>query len=160
MRAGDKVELRLGGVPPSESGVVSGTYTIDPEGFINLSHVGKVKAAGLQQHELQEVIEARYRTAEIYTNPTIVVNHLTGSLFVNLDGEVRSRGRRAWTPDMTLLTAITAAGGVSEYADQKRVQLSRDGKIEYIDIRRIRRDPGLDVPVQPGDNIFIPRSFW
>jgi polysaccharide export outer membrane protein len=160
LRPGDKVEIRLGGVPQEEIMAVSAVYTIDAEGFINLPHIGKLKAAGLMQHELQQNIENRYRTEEIYTRPTITINQQLGDRFVNVDGEVRMRTRVPYTPDMTLLSAINAAGGVNEFADQRRVQLSRDGHSEVYDLRRLRRDPSLDVPVQPGDNIFVPRSFW
>lgn len=160
LRPGDQIELRLGGVPPEEIAAVSATYRIDPEGFINLPHVGKVRASGLQQHELQGRIEETYRSAQIYTRPTVTINSQTGERFVNVDGEVRNRMRVPFTPDMTLLSAINAAGGVNEFADQKRVQLSRAGKSEFIDLRQIRRDPSKDIQVQPGDSIFVPRSFW
>lgn len=160
LRVGDRVEIRLGGVPAEDVGNVSGSYIIDAEGFINLPHIGKVRAVGLQQHELQNTIESRYITEQIYTRPTITVNQQAGSRFVNVDGEVRSRQRVNHTPDMTLLSALNAAGGVSEFADLRRVQLSRGGQSEIIDVRKIRRDPSLDIRVQPGDHIFVPRSFW
>jgi protein involved in polysaccharide export with SLBB domain len=160
LRPGDKVDIRLGGVPSEEIMAVTAIYTIDAEGFINLPHIGKVRAAGLQQHELQATIENRYKSDGIYTRPTITINQQTGDRFVNVDGEVRSRQRVPFTPDMTLMSAINAAGGTSEFADQKRVQLSRGGESQIIDIRRVRRDPNLDIKVQPGDHIFVPRSFW
>jgi polysaccharide export outer membrane protein len=160
LRPGDQIELRLGGVPPEEISAVSSTYRIDPEGFINLPHIGKVRAAGLEQHELQSRIEAEYKLQQIYTRPTVIVNTQTGDRFVNVDGQVRNPMRVPFTPDMTLLSAINAAGGVNEFADLKRVQLSRAGKSELVDIRQIRRDPSKDIPVQPGDTIFVPRSFW
>lgn len=160
LRPGDQVEVRLGGVPSEEIAAVSAMYRIDPEGFINLPHIGKVRAAGLQQHELQTRIETEYRTQEIYTRPTITINQQIGDRFVNVDGEVRSRMRVPYTPDMTLLSAINAAGGANEFADLKRVTLTRDGETQTIDLRRARRDPSIDIPVQPGDKIFVPRSFW
>lgn len=160
LRAGDRVEIRLGGVPSEDTGTVSGSYTIDPEGYINLPHIGKVRAAGLEQHDLQQTIENRYKSEQIYTRPTVTINQQMGDRFVNVDGEVRSRQRVSFTPDMTLMTAINAAGGLSEYADQKRVQLTRDGQAQTIDIRQIRRGAQEDIPVIPGDAIFVPRSFW
>jgi protein involved in polysaccharide export with SLBB domain len=160
LRAGDKVDIRLGGVPSEEIMAVTAIYTIDAEGYINLPHIGKVRAAGMQQHELQSTIENRYKSEGIYTRPTITINQQTGERFVNVDGEVRSRQRVPYTPDMTLMSAINAAGGMSEFADQKRVQLSRGGQSQTIDIRSVRRDPSQDIKVQPGDSIFVPRSFW
>lgn len=160
LRAGDQVEVRLGGVPSEEIAAVSAMYRIDPEGFINLPHIGKVRAAGLQQHELQTRIESEFKAQEIYTRPTITINQQIGDRFVNVDGEVRSRMRVAYTSDMTLISAINAAGGANEFADLKRVTLTREGETQTIDLRRARRDPSIDIPVQPGDKIFVPRSFW
>jgi protein involved in polysaccharide export with SLBB domain len=160
LRPGDKVDIRLGGVPSEEIMAVTAIYTIDAEGYINLPHIGKVRAAGMQQHELQATIEGRYKSDGIYTKPTITINQQTGERFVNVDGEVRSRMRVPYTADMTLMSAINAAGGMSEFADQRRVQLNRGTESQTIDIRRVRRDPSLDIKVQPGDSIFVPRSFW
>lgn len=158
-RPGDKIELRIGGVPPEEIQAVSAVYTIDPEGFINLPHIGKVKAAGLVLHELQSAIENRYRSEQIYTRPTIIINQQLGERFVNVDGEVKQPQRVPYTEDMTLLAAINAAGGLSEFSD-RRVQLSRGGQKQVYDIREIRKDPSKDPKVQPGDVIYVPRSFW
>lgn len=160
LRPGDKLDIRLGGVPAEEIATVSSIYTIDAQGFINLPHIGKVKASGLLQHQLQESIEGRYRSEQIYTRPTITINQELGDRFVNVDGEVRNRMRVPYTPDMTVLSAINAAGGLSEFADPRRVTLSRGSSSETIDLRQLRRDPSLDRRVEPGDNIFVPRSFW
>lgn len=160
LRAGDKVDIRLGGVPAEEIMTVSAVYTIDAQGFINLPHIGKVKAAGLLQHQLQENIEAKFRSDQIYTRPTITINQELGDRFVNVDGEVRNRMRVPYTPDMTILSAINAAGGLSEFADSRRVTLNRGNQTQTLDLRQLRRDPSLDLKVEPGDYIHVPRSFW
>ena len=59
-------QLRLGGVPVEEITQVSGVYTVDGEGFLNLPHIGRVRAAGLTQTEVQRFIEAAYRDRKIY----------------------------------------------------------------------------------------------
>lgn len=160
LRAGDKIELRLGGVPVEDINAVSALYTVDAEGYVNLPHIGKVKASGLQQHELQQAIEGRYRSEQIYTRPTITINHQIGDRFVNVDGEVRMRQRVPYTPDMTFLSAINAAGGMNEFADQSRVQHSRGGKTTTVDVRKIRKNVTPDFKVLPGDIIYVPRSFF
>ena len=52
-RNGDTIELRIGGVPAEETQLVTGAYTVDGEGYINLPHIGKVRASGLSQAALQ-----------------------------------------------------------------------------------------------------------
>lgn len=159
-RHGDTIELRIGGVPSEEISVITGTYTVDGEGFINLPHIGKVQAAGLSQASLQRTIEATYKNREIYTNPTITVSVPTTQRFVNVSGDVRAPRRVEFTADLTVLGAISAAGGFTDYADQRKVRLMRGGKVEIVDIKAVRANPSLDIKLLPGDQIEVPQSFW
>ncbi|MEO8206924.1 MAG: polysaccharide biosynthesis/export family protein, partial [Chthoniobacterales bacterium] len=73
LRGGDQVEIRIGGVPSEEISQVSGSYTIDGEGYVNMPHIGRIKAGGLSQSQLQQAIEGGYKSQQIYTNPSITV---------------------------------------------------------------------------------------
>ena len=159
-RDGDTIELRIGGVPTEEITVVTGAYTVDGEGFINLPHIGKIRAAGLSQAALQRAVEAAYKTAEIYTNPTVTVAVPTTLRFVNVSGDVRQPRRVEYTTDLTVLGAISASGGFTEYADQRKVRLMRGGSVQIVDIKAVRANPSLDILLLPGDHIEVPQSFW
>lgn len=159
-RSGDTIELRIGGVPAEETQLVTGAYTVDGEGFINLPHVGKVRAAGLTQASLQRAVESAYRGGEIYTNPTITVTVPTTLRFVNVSGDVRQPRRVEYTSDLTVLGAISAAGGFTDYADQRKVRLMRGGRAQIVDIKAVRSNPALDIILLPGDQIEVPQSFW
>ena len=159
-RTGDTIELRIGGVPAEETQLITGTYTVDGEGFVNLPHVGKVRAAGLGQAALQSAIEAAYRAGEIYTNPSITVTVPAALRFVNVSGDVRQPRRVEYTSDLTLLGAISACGGFTEYADQGKVRLIRRGGVQIVNIKAVRKDPSQDVVLLPGDQIEVPQSFW
>jgi len=160
LRQGDTVEVRLGGVPAEEIAHVSGSYTVDGQGCINLAHIGKVLASGLTQHELQNAIENAYRSEQIYTNPTITVSVPVAARFVDVGGAVRAPQRVAFTPDLTVLGAITASGGFTEFANQSKVRLLRDGQVTMVDMREVRKDPLMDPRLKPGDKIEVPQSFW
>ena len=159
-RTGDTIELRIGGVPAEETQLITGTYTVDGEGFVNLPHVGKVRAAGLGQAALQSAIEAAYRAGEIYTNPSITVTVPAALRFVNVSGDVRQPRRVEYTSDLTLLGAISASSGFTEYADQGKVRLIRRGGVQIVNIKAVRKDPSQDVVLLPGDQIEVPQSFW
>jgi polysaccharide export outer membrane protein len=160
LRTGDSIELRLGGVPREEIEQVTGTYTVDTEGYVNVPQVGRIEANGKTQEELQTAIEAAYKEAGIYSNPTVTVSVPLSARFVNVGGEVKLPQRVAYTPDLTVLAAITAAGGFTEYASQSRVRLYRGMEVVKVDMRKIRKDPGNDIPLQPGDTIEVMRSFF
>lgn len=160
LRSGDQIEIRLGGVPPEEIGQISGQYQIDGEGFVNMPHIGKIRAEGVTQSALQQQIENSYRSNQIYTNPTVTVSVASAARFVNVGGDVRSPRRVEYTPDLTILSAINACGGFTEYADQKKVRLLRDGSVSIHNIKEVRTDPTKDIKLKPGDSIEVPQSFW
>lgn len=160
LRSGDIVELRLGGVPPEEVQQVSGQYTIDGDGYVNLPHIGKIRADQATQSELQRSIESAYRSQQIYTNPSVTLTIPNTARFVNTGGEVKAPQRVPFTADLTLLGAISASGGFSEFADQKKVRLLRDGKVTIVNVRDVRKDPEKDIRLKPGDRIEVPQSFW
>jgi protein involved in polysaccharide export with SLBB domain len=159
LRVGDPIELKISGVPQDEQLQINNTYMVDVTGSINLPYINKVKAEGLTPAELAAAIEGTYRTNRIYTNPTITILMQPTARFVNVGGAVRTPSRVPFTEDMTLLTAINAAGGFNDFADQKRVRVLRGSEVKIYDVRQFRRDPSKDVPLRPGDKVEVPQSF-
>jgi protein involved in polysaccharide export with SLBB domain len=160
LRVGDPVEIKIGGVPQEEQLQVNNTYTVDTNGSVNLPYINKVRAQGLTPAQLARNIEQTYRSNKIYTNPTITILMQPMARFVNVGGAVRLPARIPFTEDITLLAAINAAGGFNDFADQKKVRLLRGNEVKVYDIRQTRRDPSLDVRLQPGDRIEVPQTFF
>ena len=80
--------------------------------------------------------------------------------FVNVSGDVRQPRRVEYTTDLTVLGAISAAGGFTDYADQRKVRLLRGKEVRMIDVKAVRSNPSLDIALLPGDQIEVPQSFW
>src|SRR5438105_5598947 len=144
LRAGDPVELKISGVPAEEQTQVNNTYTVNANGMVNMPYINKVRAEGLTPAQLASAIENGYKSARIFTNPTITIVMQPQARFVNVGGAVRTPARIPFTEDMTLLAAISAAGGFNDFADQKRVRLLRGSVAKIYDVRQFRRDPSLD----------------
>lgn len=159
LRSGEQVVIRLAGVPQEDISQVSGSYTIDGAGNINLPYLGKIRALGLTQADLQNVIESSYKAKGIYSSPVVTVSGQMDRL-VNIEGDVRSPQRLRYTPDLTLFAAISAAGGFTDYADQTKVCILRNGSRTIVNVKKIRQNIEADPAVQPGDQISVPRSFW
>lgn len=160
LRPGDTVEIRLAGVPQEEIVAFSAAYVVDDAGMLNLPYVDQVRAAGLQPSQVQTAVETKLKTEGIYTHPTVTVIPPQGARFVNVGGAVRAPGRIPYTPDLTLMSTINAAGGFNEFADQKKIRLVHEGKVQIIDARKIRRDPSTDPRIAPGDQIEVSQSWW
>ena len=159
LRAGDSFELRLSGVPLEEVQQFSAPYTVDDSGMVNLPYIGAMRAGGMLANQLQVAIENKLKADGIYTHPTITIQTAAGQRFVNVGGSVRSPGRIAYTPDLTLMSTINAAGGLNDFAKQTAF-LTRGGKRNQYDLKRIRKDPSQDPQVLPGDQIEVPQSLF
>ncbi len=158
LRVGDVIDVRISGVPAEEVAQFNAVYTVDNEGMINVPYLGLVKAQGLDAGALQTSLQNRLVSERIYTHPTIMVNIPQAVRLVNVGGNVRAPQRIAYTPDMTLMTAINAVGGFNEFANRKRVRLVREGKTATYNTDEIKKDPRLDPPVKPGDQIDVPAA--
>ncbi len=162
IRAGDAFDMRISGVPSDDQATISGSYTVDGSGYINLSYIGKIKAGGRTASDIQSAVERAYIDQGIFTHPTIAVNIAQSARFVNVGGPgINGGGKRLpYTSDLTVLSAITAAGDFNEFAKQSQVNLIRGGKVTILDCKKLRRDPSKDIPVLPGDNIQVPESMF
>lgn len=160
LRVGDTFELRIGGVPIDDQQSITSTYTVDGGGGLNLPYIGKLKVDGMTSSEIQNAVERLYREGGIFTHPSVTLVIQPQARFVNVGGHVKAPQRVAYTPDMTLLSAINAAGDFDDFADQKKVRLMRGNNVKIINAKAIRANPANDVAVLPGDQIQVPEGFW
>lgn len=161
LRNGDTVEIRLGGVPSEEIAQFNAPYTVDERGMLNIPYIGLVKVAGSNANQVQRDIEARLRSEGIYTHPTVTISIQNSMRFITVGGAVRNPGRVVFTSDLTLLSAVSAAGGFNDFANRKKVRLMRQGKGVVFDCVEIMKDPQKDPAIIPGDQIDVPMSiFW
>lgn len=165
LQANDKITISIGGVPAEEVVSISKTYAISDSGTINLLHINEVRAAGMKPSALQKRIEEAYKSGGFYTNPTVTVSmDSTGEtarqVYVNY-GCVRN-GPVPFRPGLTLMQAIGSAGGPNAFAKTTKTELTRTTSggqrtTTIHDLKKIGKNPSLDVPLQPNDNISIPQ---
>jgi protein involved in polysaccharide export with SLBB domain len=158
LRPSDTIQLKIGGVPANDAKAVTGEYVIDGQGYINLANLGRIKIAGLTLSAAQTVIETGYRSHDIYTRPTITITTESAHRWINVGGAVKTPEKIAYKPDLTVLASIDAAGGFSSSADQEKVRLVRADEVMIIDTKKIRANPALDIPLEPGDHVEVPRE--
>jgi polysaccharide export outer membrane protein len=159
LHSGDLLSLRLAGVPAEDITQVSGVYTIDGSGEINIPYIGKIHAAGLKQADVQSSIEMTFKTKGIYSSPIVTVS-VQFDRMVDVEGDVRAPQRVRYTSDLSLLGAISACGGFTDYADQTKVAIIRNGSRTFVNVKKVRQNVVPDPSVEPGDKISVPRSFW
>ncbi len=160
LRPGDKIRLEIKGVPDYEKLDINGEYTIGEEGTIPLPYISNPHAAGEKPSILARKIEQAYRSAEIYTNPTIVINADSDASqrVVSVTGGVTRNGALNYYDGMTLLDAISQSGGLTDFAKQKDVKVIRGQQVSVHNLDAVIRDTRLNITLRPGDNIVVPES--
>jgi protein involved in polysaccharide export with SLBB domain len=62
--------------------------------------------------------------------------------------------------DFLVGIAINAAGGLSPFADERKVRLLRGQQVTVIDVKKIRANPSRDVQLEPADRVEVPQSLF
>jgi polysaccharide export outer membrane protein len=128
--------------------------TIKDDGRITPPYVGSVIAKGKSPGELQAELQQLYD--KLYRNMTVTMSSKDRYYYVS--GDVKAPGRFPYLGETDILKAISSAGDFTDFARKTRVQINRvNGKRETIDALKAISDPKLNVPVYPGDHIFVPR---
>jgi protein involved in polysaccharide export with SLBB domain len=156
MRVGDKITIRLTGVPDDGYDI---EMQIPQSGQITVPLLTQsFQTVGRSASEVADEIANAYKTGQIYSNPNVTI--IPEATYVNVGGDVRGPARVAYTPDLTLLSTINSCGGFTEYADRHHVRILRGQQIIIVDCVLAQKDPGADPPVYPGDQIYVPRTPW
>lgn len=160
IQIGKSVAITVLGVPAEEKGRIDGAYPVAENGTINMPFIGQVRASGLKPEILAATLEARYRSAQIYRNPTfqVVANVEGGALdeaVVHVGGQVGRTGPVKFTRGLTLWQAIQAAGGPTPFGTIKRVKILRSGQQRQYDLGELRN---MQIPLEPNDSIEVPQK--
>ena len=138
---------------------LSGNFPVRPDGMISLVLVGDLPAAGLTPMALSNDITQRLR--KYIQDPVVTVAVLgVNSQRIFLVGEVGKVGPVMLTPGMTPLQAIVSAGGLSQFANSKRIYILRvvAGKQQKIpfNYKQALKGENSGMTLLPGDTIVVP----
>jgi len=156
IRVGDKITVRLSDIPNPPEAI---ELRVPEDGQITLILDQKVTAAGKIAGQLETEIHDIY-VKKFFNQLTVNVKSEERAFYV--DGEVRKPDRYLYAAELTALKAIAVAQGFTEYAKKTRVEVTRinGGKPIIVDCVKAMRNPKLDIPIYPGDRIFVPRRIW
>ncbi len=155
LRELDPLQISLLGIPQEKEMQA----VIDERGNITLPYIEEpVPAAGLTTSELEREIQRIYTEGKIYRG--ITVNVQAHAKIYYMEGEVRNPTEYMLNRRITLLQAIAAASGYTEYANKGKVSITRNGQVMWFNAKHIEKHPELDIPVEAGDRIKVSRSWY
>jgi polysaccharide biosynthesis/export protein len=156
LRVGDDLivsfaDLGINTIPPIEDQIKS-------DGTITLIYDQKFEAAGKTLGQLQKEIRARY-VPKYFVNMTPSIK-VQDRYFV-VTGEVKTPNRFLWSGQMTVLGAISTAGGFTDFSKKSNVRLTRaNGEQLTEDCGAAIKHPEKDLPVYAGDLVYVHKRLW
>lgn len=158
---GDVIAISIFNVPE-----YSGSQQVSADGSLNLPVIGSININGLTLQEAGSAISVAYRAELRYPQVTVVLEK-PRPLRVAISGEVSRPGLYTLTPAgdaqfPTVAQALQTAGGVTQAADLRGVQLRRlngRGPVQVVklDLWQLLNngDVRQDLPLRDGDAIVI-----
>ena len=140
---------------------VSRVVPVRPDGRISLPLINDVQAAGLSPQQLAGALTEKLRKYFNEPQVTVIVTAIN-SQRVFVVGEVLRAGAFPLIPGMTVLQALSSAGGFTTFADVKKIHIMRlrDGKhvelpFNYRDVLK-GDNPDQNIRLEPGDTVVVP----
>jgi protein involved in polysaccharide export with SLBB domain len=154
---GDELRIQIYGQVNQQ-----GSFTVDRTGNIAFPSVGTIHVAGVRYDQLAAFIKSQLE--RVYRNFDVNVNlGQLRAIQVYVTGDARRPGAYTLSSLSTLLNAVFASGGPLPQGSMRDIELRRvtSGgsqtvvRFDLYDLL-LKGDKSKDVPLQPGDVIFIP----
>ncbi|PRP91322.1 Polysialic acid transport protein KpsD precursor [Enhygromyxa salina] len=155
LTAGDIFEVRVFGEED-----IGGSFQVQEDGTIDFPLIGRVDVTAKTQGELAALLEEELGQGYLRDPHVTVILTERENLEVSVLGQVQRPGTFPYAEKLTLVQAISTAGGLNELAHARRVKLTRKGPTGAgtyeVSVKAITDGREQDILLQPGDIIFVP----
>jgi polysaccharide export outer membrane protein len=144
-----------------EPDVTVPSVVVRPDGRITVPLIKEVAVAGLTPREVEKVITEGLSKFINDANVTVVVASIN-SKKVYVIGAVRKEGTLPYTYGMTVMQALSEAGGLTDYAKRKKIyvlrtEAGREYRLDFNYEEAVRGERmEQNVILLPGDTVVIP----
>ncbi len=126
-------------------------------GTIQYAMLGEMRIMGLTLGELEQKITSGLKKGQYLIDPKVIVSiDEYRPFFIN--GEISRPGGYPYVPGLTVLKAVSLAGGFKDRASKTNIFVIRDGNTKNAELARERVE--LNTPIYPGDILIIEASFF
>jgi polysaccharide export outer membrane protein len=159
MGPGDVFEVRVFGEAD-----LSGIYRIGPYGGIDFPFCGRVAVASLSSGEIADRLHDCLANGYIKDAQVTVFPREYNSKKIFIFGHVAKPGTYVFEEGMTIIQAITIAGGFAQFAAQNKTSVTRtteEGEQRFkVPVADIGVGQASNFFLQPGDIIFVPEGIY
>ncbi|MAQ18411.1 MAG: polysaccharide biosynthesis protein [Sandaracinus sp.] len=157
---GDTFDVRVYGEED-----LSATYRVAQDGTIDFPFVGRIHVEGREPTEVADAIAVALRDGEILVAPQVsVLIKESESRVVSVMGAVASSGTFPMRSGLTVVQAISLAGGFSPLANRNETVVTRrvNGELKrhLVRVDDISRGRAEDFLLRSGDIVFVPERLF
>lgn len=144
---------------------LSGSHQVAPDGTIDFPLLGAVEVSGLEPPAVADEIQRLLKERDLLRDPHVSVYvEEYASKRVSVVGAVANPGTFALQPGMTVVQAISMAGGFSSLADRDATVVNRrigGETVRYrVPVAKVTRGQAEDIEVAAGDVVFVPERLF
>jgi polysaccharide export outer membrane protein len=143
---------------------LSGKFRVSAQGTIDYPLVGSVKVAGLTPPEIAKVLRDRLAKGFLKEPYVSVFVDTYNSKKISVFGQVSKPGTFTYVYNMSIIEAITLAGGLTAIAAKNSITVTRieNGKKYRINVpvEDIGEGRASNYLVKAGDIIFVPERLF
>ncbi len=135
----------------------SGPVAVQQNGNFTLPLVGDLPAAGKTPIEIQDMLAKALTKYVVKPLVTVTIQEV-GSKKYYMDGLIAHPGEYGLATPISILEAISKAGGLQDFANSKHIYILRGDKRIYFNYRDVLRGKHMEqnIQIEPGDHIVVP----
>jgi protein involved in polysaccharide export with SLBB domain len=143
---------------------LSGKFRVSGKGTIDYPLIGSIQVRGLTPPAVSKLITRRLSEGYMKTPSVSVFVEAYNSKKISVFGQVRKPGTFNYVDNMSIIEAITLAGGFTPLAAKNKISVTRtaDGKSRRftIPVEEIGEGTASNYLVRAGDIVFVPERVF
>lgn len=159
LERGDVIEVKVFREPD-----LNGIFRVSAEGEIDYPLIGRVMVAGQRPDEVATAIRTRLSGDYLQDPQVTVLVKEQNSRKVHVIGQVEKAGTFPYRPGMTVIEAITNAGGFTSLAAPNRTRVTRNQggaeTVTELSAGDIGEGKAPNFYLRPGDIVFVPEAVF
>jgi polysaccharide export outer membrane protein len=135
----------------------SGPVSVHPDGKITLPLIGDLAVGGMTPSQIEQVTAQALTKYVVKPLVTVTVQEVLSKKYY-LDGQVARSGEYPLVAPTTVLEALSKAGGLRDFANEKKVYILRGDKRIPFNYKEVIHGKRMEqnIQLEPGDHVIVP----
>jgi protein involved in polysaccharide export with SLBB domain len=143
---------------------LSGVYRVSSAGTISFPLIGKVQVEGMTSSDAADRIQKQLGQKYLRNPQVSILIKEYNSKKVSVFGQVNKPGTFKFEDRMTVIQAVSMAGGFTKLAAKDDTNVTRiisgDEKKFPVPVESIAQGKAKNFLLEPGDIVYVPESIW